>query len=273
MSSRGDTLDHDGYAHVLEPIWTYLARTDDPLKSDVIFVFGSLDLEVPRRAAELYTAGFAPRVLVSGHRSGRGRRPDAFDLGCLSPDETTSPSIMAEVLPRSLESLDGKVAGFGVMLDAHQGPPNVTTSKVLDKPEALVFKDELVTLGVPNSAITTEVRAGNTLENVQFGMSALRSVGQTPHSVLLVAKGFAMRRCVATFARQYPEVHVLSCPPLGSLATQRDRPLAMFVVRLLSELRRLDEYGAAGDIEPQVIPASVREAARRANSLVPSLMR
>ena len=208
MSRSIESLDETAYEALLTPIWDFLARTDDPVSSDVIFVFGSRDLGVAHRAAALYTAGLASRVLVTG---------------LLGP----------------------------------------MTERVFDKPEALVFKAELTRLGVPDRAITTEVRAGNTLENVRFGMTALRAAGQTPRSALLVAKAFVMRRCLATFARQCPVVTVRGCPPAGSLAAQRDRPRAAFAARLVGELCRLDEYGVNGDIEPQVIPETVREAARR----------
>ena len=174
MSRSIESLDETAYEALLMPIWDFLARTDDPAPSDVIFVFGSRDLGVARRAAELYTAGLASRVLVTG---------------LLGP----------------------------------------MTERVFDKPEALVFKAELTRLGVPDRAITTDVRAGNTLENVRFGMTALRAAGQTPRSTLLVAKAFVMRRCLATFARQYPAVTVRGCPPAGSLAAQRDRPRAASV--------------------------------------------
>ncbi len=216
MSRSIASLDTNAYEALLAPIWDFLARIDDPAPSDVIFVFGSRDLAVARRAAELYTVGLAPRVLVTG---------------LLGP----------------------------------------MTERVFDKPEALVFKDELTRLGVPDHAITTEVRAGNTLENVRFGMTALAAAGQTPRSALLVAKVFVMRRCLATFARQHPEVDVRGCPPAGSLAAQRDRPRVAFAARLVGEMRRLDEYGASGDIEPQVIPETVREAARRVKVLLSAI--
>ena len=213
MSPSIDEFDDDAYTRLLAPVWDFLARPHDAVPSDVIFVFGSRDLGVARRAAELYAAGLASRVLVSG-RLGR------------------------------------------------------MTERVFDKPEALVFKDELARRGVPDSAVMTEVDAGNTLENVRFGMSVLVAAGQTPRSALLVAKAFVMRRCLATFARQHPAVAVRGCPPAGSLATQRDRPRVAFATRLVGEVRRLDAYGARGDIEPQVIPESVREAVRRVEVLL-----
>lgn len=208
MPSSIASLEETAYEALLAPVWDYLVRSDEPAPSDVIFVFGSHDLGVARRAAELYAASLASRVLLTGR--------------------------------------------LGLM-----------TEGVFDKPEALVFKEELTRCGVPDHAIATEVRAGNTLENVRFGMTALRAAGQTPRSALLVAKPFAMRRCLATFARQYPAVTVRGCPPAGSLAEQRDRPRGAFAARLVGEIRRLDDYGITGDIERQVIPENVREAARR----------
>ena len=210
---RIESLEAEAYTRLLQPIWSYLCPSDEPAPSDVIFVFGSRGLEVPRRAAQLYAAGWAPRILVSGRA----------------------------------------------------GP---MTERVFDKPEALVFEDELVRRGVPASAVTTEVDAGNTLENVRFGMRALETAGRKPRSALLVAKGFAMRRCLATFARQHPAVEVRGCPPAGSLIDHLDRSRADFAARLVAEIRRLEVYGAAGDIAPCTIPPAARAASREIKRLL-----
>ena len=202
-----ESLEAGEYVRLLQPIWSYLCPSEPPAPSDVIFVFGSRGLEVPRRAAQLFAAGWAPRVLVSGRA----------------------------------------------------GP---MTEHVFDKPEALVFRDELVRRGVPAAAVVTEVDAGNTLENVRFGMTVLEAAGHEPRSALLVAKAFAMRRCLATFARQHPGVQVRGCPPAGSLLEHLDRSRADFAARLVAEIRRLDVYGAAGDIAPCAVPPAVRAAAR-----------
>lgn len=210
-----ESLSADEYTRLLQPIWRYLCLSEPPAPSDVIFVFGSRGLEVPRRAAQLFAARWAPRVLVSGRA----------------------------------------------------GP---MTEHVFDRPEALVFRDELVRLGVPAAAVVTEVAAGNTLENVRFGMTVLEAAGHRPTSALLVAKAFAMRRCLATFARQRPRVQVRGCPPGGSLLDHLDRSREHFAARLVAEIRRLDVYGAAGDIAPCAIPPAVRAAARETARLLES---
>jgi uncharacterized SAM-binding protein YcdF (DUF218 family) len=208
MSLPLEALDEAGYVHLLEPLWRYLALAHPPGPSDVIFVFGSRDLAVPQRAAELYRAGHAAHVLVSGR--------------------------------------------LGPM-----------TQHVFPKAEALVFRDLLLEKGVPERAITTEVEARNTLENVTLGMTALRVAGHAPRSALLVAKAFVMRRCLATFARHHPDIAVRACPPAGGLVDHVDRPRAAFAARLVAELDRLDRYGAAGDIAPQRVPALARDTAGR----------
>ena len=137
------------------------------------------------------------------------------------------------------------------------------TREVFDRPEALVFRDRLLRDGVPPAAIVTETEAGNTLENVRYGLAALRRRGVAVDSALLVAKPFVMRRCAATFARQAPGVRVRCCPPETDLPRSIDRAPAAFASRLVAEVERLDRYGAAGDIAEQSVPAAVRQAVRR----------
>lgn len=147
-----------------------------------------------------------------------------------------------------------------VLVSGHYGR---MTRDVFDRPEALVFRDRLLRDGVPPAAIVTETEARNTLENVLFGLDALRRERIAIGSALLVAKPFVMRRCAATFARQAPEVRVRCCPPHTDLARSIDRTPAAFAVRLAAELDRLDRYAAAGDIAAQTIPGPVRAAALR----------
>ena len=72
----------DDYERIVGPLWDYLAVADTPVRADVIFVFGSQALAVPARAAELYRAGHAPVLLVSGHYGRMTRdvfeRPEAL---------------------------------------------------------------------------------------------------------------------------------------------------------------------------------------------------
>ena len=202
-----DTLGDDEYEGLLEPVWRYLVPEETPQKADVVFVFGGLGLEVPARASELYKAGFAPVVVISGS----------------------------------------------------SGP---LTRGIFTRPEAQVFKEEMVRLGVPDTVILTEDHAKNTGQNVTLGMQALQSAGKRIETAILVAKSFIMRRCVATFAKQFPAVRVVPCPPRGRITDFVDRPRPDFAERMLAELQRLQDYSGKFIVE-QHVPDDVSAAANR----------
>lgn len=142
------------------------------------------------------------------------------------------------------------------------------TRDAFDAPEARVFRDRMIRAGVPAAAIVTESAATNTLENVRFGLAALHRRGDAVTSALLVAKGFVMRRCVATFGAQAPAVRVLACPPSPRLRDGIDRSPLAFAARLVAELDRLERYGVRGDIVRQDVPPAIRATAERIRHLV-----
>lgn len=54
------------YLPPLQILWDYLSLHLEPRKADVIVGFGCYDDNIPRRAAELYHQGYAPKVLFTG---------------------------------------------------------------------------------------------------------------------------------------------------------------------------------------------------------------
>lgn len=206
-------LNDEEYSSLLKPLWDYLGVYDEPRKTDLIFVFGGLDLAVPRRAAELYTYRLASQVLISGS----------------------------------------------------WGP---FTQGVFTKSEAAEFCDEMVRHGTPREAILLEEKAINTLENVLFGMDLLRKWNVRPASMILVGKTFLMRRCKATFERQFPEIAVRCCPPLTSILEAVDRDRERFAKRLVDELQRLQDYGEKGDIVLYQLPSKVRQRSEDIRALL-----
>ncbi|GHO54175.1 YdcF family protein [Ktedonobacter robiniae] len=50
-------------------LYNWLAISDGPQKADLIFLFGAPTLAVPQKGLELYKAGFASYLLVTGERS------------------------------------------------------------------------------------------------------------------------------------------------------------------------------------------------------------
>lgn len=213
---RIDALSNDAFELLIEPVWSYLAVSEPPAKSDAIFLFGGIDLNVPRHAALLFFDRYAEVVLVSGN-AGR------------------------------------------------------LTDEVFEGPEARMFTTFMERLGVPRNKIVLEDRATNTAENVSFGIKALKRRIGLPQSVIAVAKPFLMRRCVATFRLQFPDVRVIPNPPPGPPLLFVDRPRHRFAHRLVSELRRLRDYHSRGFITEQSIPPSVDAAAREITRLLDGL--
>jgi len=76
--------------------------------------------------------------------------------------------------------------------------------------EAEVMKELAVGHGVPASAIILETDAANTLENVQFVRRILEARGL--RSILLVSSPYHMRRALATWRKQAPEIEVVPSP-------------------------------------------------------------
>lgn len=142
------------------------------------------------------------------------------------------------------------------------GRSGALTHGILDDSESAVFVRYMERLGVPSRHIIVEPEATNTVENVRFGMSALTAHLSAVDSLLLVAKPFLMRRCIATFRKHYPGVQAIPCPPLGRMHLFVDRPRTNFALRLLAELERLDEYGKKGDLDPQQLSPTVAADAR-----------
>jgi len=63
------------YLSHLQVIWDYLCLRQQPEKADVIVGFGNFNTDIARRAAELYHAGLAPKILFTG---GLGRNTEGL---------------------------------------------------------------------------------------------------------------------------------------------------------------------------------------------------
>ncbi len=62
-------------SQALHILWDYLCLHQAPEKADLILGFGCYDSQVARRAAQLYQAGYAPRILFTG---GLGRNTNGL---------------------------------------------------------------------------------------------------------------------------------------------------------------------------------------------------
>ena len=59
-------MEHKEALEPLQVIWDYLCLNQKPQKADVIVGFGNFNEDIPRRAAQLYLQGYAPKILFTG---------------------------------------------------------------------------------------------------------------------------------------------------------------------------------------------------------------
>jgi len=159
------------------------------------------------------------------------------------------------------------LAGFApvILITGGFGP---LTKDTFSMPEAKVFFNEMVKLGVPKEDIIIEEKATNTLQNVILGMEMLKKKNIKVNQIILVAKPFLMRRCRATFQKHYPRITTICCPPEGSIFDFIDRPKKEFAKRLLDEIERIKVYSEKGDIIPQILPDTVKTAIHKLKKLL-----
>ncbi|HEY8234627.1 MAG TPA: YdcF family protein [Vicinamibacteria bacterium] len=188
-------------------VWDYHHVGHALRKADCIFVLGSHDTRVAERGAELYLAGWAPLVLMSG--------------------------------------------GLGSL-----------TSGMWTRPEAEVFADMALGMGVPRDALLLESRSTNTGENVELSRRLLAERGVLPRSAIAVQKPYMERRTLATFGVRWPELElVVTSPQLSfddytSQGISRDDVIHIMV----GDLQRLSVYANNGFSTPQEIPPDVAAA-------------
>ncbi|RYP10728.1 hypothetical protein DL764_000518 [Monosporascus ibericus] len=134
------------------------------------------------------------KTVYDYHRMHMSLRRDVDAVFCLCSLDTR----VAERAARLL--LDG----YGQYLIFAGGAGKLTQDR-FSKPEAEVFANIAVQMGVPAEKIITEPRSTNTGENVRFTWELLQQKCLHPRSFILVQKPYMERRTFATFSMQWPD--------------------------------------------------------------------
>lgn len=82
-----------------------------------------------------------------------------------------------------------------------------------EKPEAKVFSQRMMELGVPSEKILLELNATNTGENIQFTKELLKKENMEVKKVIAVQKPYMERRTFATIKKQWPEIELFVTSP------------------------------------------------------------
>jgi uncharacterized SAM-binding protein YcdF (DUF218 family) len=136
------------------------------------------------------------------------------------------------------------------------------TEHVFSKPEAEVFADVAIKLGVPPEAILLENKSTNTGENVSFSRELLKQKGLNFNTFILVQKPYMERRTYATFNKVWPEKEfVVTSPQLLYEEYMKDPEFKELTINVMvGDLQRIKEYPAKGFQIPQDIPGEVWSA-------------
>jgi uncharacterized SAM-binding protein YcdF (DUF218 family) len=131
------------------------------------------------------------------------------------------------------------------------------TDGVFDRPEADLFAERAIELGVPNTAIIAENQSTNCGENVQFTRRLLTERGIELRSAIAVQKPYMERRTYATIRKQWPELEVVVTSPIHTLVEYCNEaiPLEKVISIMVGDFQRVMEYPRLGyQIEQEVTP-------------------
>ncbi|KAK6307761.1 uncharacterized protein SCO4629-like [Coregonus clupeaformis] len=137
------------------------------------------------------------------------------------------------------------------------------TAGVWTRPEADVFLDVALRMGVPRGNILLETEATNTGENIRFSYRLLKENNIPASRVILVQQPFMERRVFATFLRQWPDqgehTHaIVTSPQMGisayphpTVGTATD-----LITYMLGVLERIRDYPQKGfQVEQEITPS------------------
>ena len=139
------------------------------------------------------------------------------------------------------------------------------TREIWDRPEADLFAEIAVRMGVPREKILIENRSTNTGENVRFTKDLLATLRLDPQRFILVHKPYMERRAFATFRNEWPEKHVLVTSPHISFENYPNQEISQREVIgiMVGDLQRIRLYPAKGFQIPQEIPDDVWAAGQK----------
>lgn len=169
-----------------------------------------------------------------------------------------------------LGSNDVRVAQYGAKLFLQGYAPLIIfsgnvgelTKDVWNKPEAKVFAEEAIKLGVPQEHILIENRATNTGENIQYTKQLLNEKDLHLTSFIVVQKPYTGRRAYATFKKIWPEPEIIVTAPQLSYEEYPNDVLTKdhIINVMVGDTQRIKLYAEKGFQIPQEMPKEVWQA-------------
>lgn len=169
-----------------------------------------------------------------------------------------------------LGSHDTRVAERGAQLFLDDYAPLIVfsggfgrlTEKSWTRPEAEIFADVALKMGVPQDKMILENKSTNTAENVEFSLKLLTEKGVYPKKVILVTKPYMERRAIAAFKLRFSDIKVLAASPEIVYENYPNEIISKeeMINIIVGDTQRIRLYPAKGFIIPQEIPNDVWHA-------------
>ncbi len=136
------------------------------------------------------------------------------------------------------------------------------TEGVFEKPEAELFAERAIQLGLPVSKVLVEARSTNCGENVAFTRALLEEKQIALSEVIAVQKPYMERRTFATIRKQWPALEVQVSSPQMSFDDYTTGSITpdMVVHIMVGDLQRIIEYPKQGFMIEQELLPEVEEA-------------
>lgn len=151
--------------------------------------------------------------------------------------------------------------GFAPLM-IFSGGFGVLTHQLYNKPEAEVFADEAIKLGIPKEKILIENKSTNTGENIVFTKKLLEDKNLEIKSFIVVQKPYMLRRAFATFKKQWPGKGFIVTGPQLSFQEYPNETISeeLLINIMVGDTQRIKIYPEKGFQIPQEMPEDVWNA-------------
>ena len=153
------------------------------------------------------------------------------------------------------------LSGFAPII-IFSGGYGALTKQLFNKPEAEIFTNEAIKLGVPKERIYIENQSTNTGENIILSKKLIEDKGLKVESIILVQKPYMLRRAFATFKKQWPEMTFSVTGPQIEFQNYFTETLTkdLIINIMVGDTQRIKLYPEKGFQIPQEIPDEVWQA-------------
>lgn len=133
------------------------------------------------------------------------------------------------------------------------------TEEIWTRPEAELFAEEAVRLGVPSDDILIENRSTNTGDNIRFAKALMEKSAISVNRVILIQKPYMQRRAYATFKKVWPDKDVIVTAPQFSFEEYPNEIIKKndVISIMVGDTQRIKVYAERGFQIPQEIPDDV----------------